>query len=750
MYPTVRVFRSFGVVVAIAIALAVTLEARADDEGWPREITAQKGKIVIYQPQVESFEGNTLESRAAVAVTVTGSEPVFGAIWMTARVSTDRDNRTVTILDIKVPNVRFPDGDEQHQQALARFLEQEIPKWDLTLSLDRLLASIEITERQTASDDGIKTAPPVIRYVDYPAVLVTIEGDPILQEIEGSSLTRVINTAFNLVLDSKTRRYYLDGGAAWYVAEDVMGPWEVTEKPPAEVAALRSAEAGQEVAEIEEQDPETADQPPPAVIVATEPTELISSDGEPEYSPIGDTDLLYMTNTDSIVAMNIATQQYFTVLAGRWYAGKSLEGPWAYVPPDRLPAGFADIPPDSDLGDVLAFVAGTDEARDAVLDNSIPQTSAIQRSEATLSVTYDGEPKFEPIEDTEMKFAVNTESSVILVHENYYACNEAVWFVSHSPKGPWVVADEIPDEIYTLPPSSPVYNTKYVYVYDSTPEVVYVGYTGGYTSSYVYHSCVVYGTGWYYQPWYGSYYYPRHRTWGFSVRYNPWYGWSFGLSWSNGPFTFTIGRGGWYGGGWGGYRAGYRHGARHGYRAGYNAGQRQAHRDNVYNKPENRKRNADRPAASTRPSANTAQGRPNNVYTDKNGNVYRRNDDGWQKRDGDGWSKTDGVPGAGTADRPTERPSTGTERPSTGAARPATGAERPSTTERPSTGSTRPSTGSGSGSYTRPSSGSSNRASGLERDYQSRQRGTSRTQSYNHSRSGASRGGSRGGGGRRR
>ncbi len=61
----------------------------------------------------------------------------------------------------------------------------------------------------------------------------------------------------------------------------------------------------------------------------------------------------------------------------------------------------------------------------------------------------------------------------------------------------------------------------YVYVYDSTPEVVYVGYYPGYTGSYLYNGCVVYGTGWYYRPWHGRYYYPRYRTWGIQRALEP-------------------------------------------------------------------------------------------------------------------------------------------------------------------------------------------------------------------------------------
>ena len=131
-----------------------------------------------------------------------------------------------------------------------------------------------------------------------------------------------------------------------------------------------------------------------------------------------------------------------------------------------------------------------------------------------------------------------------------------------APQGPWQVADKVPDEIYTIPPSNPHYNTTYVYVYDSTPDVVYTGYYPGYVNSYVYGGCVVYGTGWYYPPYVSPYvYYPCYPTWGFGVGWNPWTGWGVGVSWGYGPFTITVGFGGYggYGGWYGppGYRPPY-------------------------------------------------------------------------------------------------------------------------------------------------------------------------------------------------
>jgi len=53
----------------------------------------------------------------------------------------------------------------------------------------------------------------------------------------------------------------------------------------------------------------------------------------------------------------------------------------------------------------------------------------------------------------------------------------------------------VPDDVQDIPPDNPHYNVKYVYIYDSTPDVSYVGYTPAYMGSYVYGPCVVYGTG---------------------------------------------------------------------------------------------------------------------------------------------------------------------------------------------------------------------------------------------------------------
>src|SRR5690606_12714684 len=125
------------------------------------------------------------------------------------------------------------------------------------------------------------------------------------------------------------------------------------------------------------------------------------------------TSLLYMTNTRNSIFMHIDSQRYYLLLSGRWYVALKLHGPWAFTESSRLPADFAYIPEGSDVDGVLANVAGTEAARDAVMDTYVPQTARVERNSANTAVEYDGEPVFEPIRGTGMQYAVNTPASVI-------------------------------------------------------------------------------------------------------------------------------------------------------------------------------------------------------------------------------------------------------------------------------------------------------------------------------------------------
>jgi hypothetical protein len=163
--------------------------------------------------------------------------------------------------------------------------------------------------------------------------------------------------------------------------------------------------------------------------------------------------------------MDVKGQMFYVLLSGRWFQAKTLRGPWGFVSGTKLPRDFAMIPPERPQGQVLASIPGTQQSREAVISNQIPQTASVKRNEAKLKVRYDGEPKFKPITGTPMEYAVNTDDEVIRAEGRYWTCRNAVWFVADSAAGPWEVTDYIPGEIYAIPPSSPLFHLRYVYVY---------------------------------------------------------------------------------------------------------------------------------------------------------------------------------------------------------------------------------------------------------------------------------------------
>ncbi len=523
----------------LALLLILGRPALAAQDPWPKRFEHPKGTVVMYQPQLEDFKDDRLTARAAVSVKKTEwKAPVFGAIWLSAKVATDRDTRMATIDQVKVTDAKFPDATPAQLEKLKSFLNTEMVGWSIPISLDRLLAALEVVEKAQAEDRGLKNEPPKIIFVAHPAVLVPLDGDPKLLPVPKSSLMRVANTPFLMLYEPAARTYYLKGGQNWLAATDLKGPWKDVEKLPEAIKSLeaeaKKAAKGQAAAQ------EVAAQAGkvPEVIVSLEPAELLATDGEPQYTPIKDTNLLYVSNTEDNIFMETATQEYLALISGRWFKTKSLsDGPWTYVAPNQLPADFAKIPENSVKGFVLVNVAGTAASKEAVLENAIPQTATIDRNKATTKVEYAGEPKFEKIADTDLEYAVNTGKSVFKEGARYYAVDQGVWYEADSPNGPWKVSVNPPQQVDRIPPSNPRYNAKYVKVYEADDDTVTVGYTPGYTGSYVDNGTVVYGTGYSY-PAYSSEeaYIPPPATYGYAATYDP-----YAASWGYQPAYYNPG-----------------------------------------------------------------------------------------------------------------------------------------------------------------------------------------------------------------
>jgi hypothetical protein len=522
------------------MAQTAPAQARPADP-WPRELKLSKGTVVVYQPQIDSWKGDRLDFRAVLAVTPKGTKKeTFGVVWGTARTHVDRIERIVTLEDMKLTKSKFPTLPD-NGASYRRALQQESVPAQRTISLDRMEAMLAETGSVKPHPVQVNNHPPRIIIAQAPAILVAISGNPIIRPVPGTNFDRVINTELLILRQQGSNTYYLHVYDGWVYSGTLPGPWYEPMVFPSGIdkVAQDLAKSGQvDLLDGGKTQPKLSlSKGIPAIYVSETPTELLIFQGQPHFTPISGTGLQWATNTTADVIFDSANSNYYALISGRWYQSPALTetGPWNYIASNRLPSDFRRIPVDEPAGVVLASVAGTPQAEEAIIENSIPQTATIERTNGPkFSPVFDGAPKFEPVSGTPLQYVVNSPTPLIRVDAHtYYALTGGVWFVATAPNGPWVVATSVPAVIYTIPPSSSLYYVTYVRVYGSSAKVVYVGYTPGYLGTVIApDGVVVYGTGYVYQPWVGTVYYPPPVTYGIMAQpvYNPAVGMAFGFA----------------------------------------------------------------------------------------------------------------------------------------------------------------------------------------------------------------------------
>ena len=164
-----RTARKLGKITAItflilALALLLGRPAPAAQSPWPKRFEHPKGTVIMYQPQLESFKDDRLTARAAVSVkTKEMKAPVFGALWLSGRVLTDRDKRLATIDEVKVTDAKFPsavNAKPEQIEKLKIFLNTSMEGQSISISLDRLLAALEVVEKAKSMDQGLEKRAP--------------------------------------------------------------------------------------------------------------------------------------------------------------------------------------------------------------------------------------------------------------------------------------------------------------------------------------------------------------------------------------------------------------------------------------------------------------------------------------------------------------------------------------------------------------------------------------------------------------
>ncbi len=502
-------------------------KAAAQPAPWPHTNTIDGTTVVVYQPQAIAWPDHAnLTARAAIAITPKGEmTPVLGTIDVTFTTATDAATGMVALSDPRLTASHFPALDTNAASALEDRIKARLPRMALQpVPLQAVLLSLK--EKPPSQEVAVQNDPPAIFHSEKPASLVVFDGDPVLAPIAATGLSFAVNTNWDVFSDGHAW-YLLDDGL-WLKADAFNGPYAPIATLP---TAFRSLPADPSFADARKAIPPKA--PPskvgtpaaiPAIFVSTRPAEIIVTDGPPQFEPIQGTGLQVVKNTTSALFFHPASGQFYLLVSGRWFAASGLDAAWHFASSD-LPPDFAAIPPDGKLAEVLSSVPGTSQAELALLQAQVPQQATLKKDAAKVTVAYAGEPQFQSIPGTALAYAVNTSYQVIQVGAAFYVCYQGAWFTGATANGPWVLAASVPAAIYTIPPSSPVYNVTYVKVYAETPSTVTYGYTAGYMLGFITAGLLVYGTGYYYPPviFHGAMpvYYPRPYTYGGNVWYDP-------------------------------------------------------------------------------------------------------------------------------------------------------------------------------------------------------------------------------------
>ena len=491
-----------------APAPAVPSDAEAPAPGhdngetlWPQTAQVNGTTWILYTPQFQSIDGSRASCRAAFSMQRAGADAShpdlsFGALFFHADLDSDTSAGLLEVSNLVVEQAKPSDGGDG--TAAAAQLQSMLFGVRFTVERSIVMQNMQVAKELVKSRTSLNNAPPRIRVVDHAATLLLLDGKPVLRDV-GAGVGIAQNTPSLLAFEKATRTWFTRVGTdTWMHSSRFTGPYIPGKVPsPESLKAITAA--------LPKSHPDAGSSPAvpagkePEVVVSTSPMCLVSINGVPAMAEVAD-GLHAVANANCDLFETVVDNAWWLLASGRWFTTTNLKlGPWTYAPPSSLPACFAQIDPHGTWGNVLASVPGTPQATDALYQQSVPHVATLDRALAKPKLsTLGGPARFKAIEGTGMQYATNTSAPLILCKGTYYLCESAAWFSAPAANGPWTLCDSVPEEIYTIPPSCPVYNVTSVQVYASTPDAVTFGYTGGYMNSFENDGTVSYGTGYAY------------------------------------------------------------------------------------------------------------------------------------------------------------------------------------------------------------------------------------------------------------
>ena len=319
---------------------------------WPKTAQLDGATYTIYQPQLDSWDNVDLAAHAAVSVQPPGDQtPVFGVLKVTAKTQS-RQARADRLLQ----RSRRAERDVSVGAELGGELPAGVP-----VAVDQGAVHDRARPRRSGAVGAQCAEPGEVGAGAESGAAVRLLADtrgaghdrrrPGVAWRAGNLRTSASSTRGRCCCATATRSTSICSTAS-SGAPGLAGPWKVAATVPPGIAKAAADLGKSGAVDLMEgpADEKTGKKPSlasgvPGVIVVTKPTELIVTDGAPDWVGLDGTgSLLYVKNTDANVFTDMDTSQNYVLVSGRWFASKGLNGPWSIRRGEGSSAGVREDP----------------------------------------------------------------------------------------------------------------------------------------------------------------------------------------------------------------------------------------------------------------------------------------------------------------------------------------------------------------------------------------------------------------------
>ena len=128
-----------------------------------------------------------------VRVVVGKDKPVtsYGVLTATARALSDKGRRLVTLDRVTIEKLEFPSVPAAEVERLRGLLASDFARRTRTIALDKLEAALEVAEQAAQTRTApLRNDPPDLLFSQVPAILVSIDGEPVWRPMPQTGLER--------------------------------------------------------------------------------------------------------------------------------------------------------------------------------------------------------------------------------------------------------------------------------------------------------------------------------------------------------------------------------------------------------------------------------------------------------------------------------------------------------------------------------------------------------------------------------